>query len=202
MNGVVYVAFGQNALRCAGYSIRSLRRFHDWPISVVTDKKLKQPNVKHIDFSNPGWGARWAKLNINNLVRYDSFLYLDADTIVNGDLSAGWDILADGWDAAMAISSQQDNRCMWHIDEEERDATYDELGNPLPVVLQGGMMFAVRERVTDFFECWRQEWERWKRADQAALLRALHHSPVKLWVLGRDWNGGALVTHQYGRAKA
>ncbi len=202
MIGVVYVAFGRNALRCAGYSIRSLRRYHDWPVSVITDGKLSESNVKHIDFSNPGWGARRAKLNINNLIRYDSFLYLDADTIVNGDLSAGWEILANGWDAVMSFSGQQGKRCLWHIGEDEKVYTYEQVENPLPLVIQGGLMFAVRERVADLFDSWRLEWSRYEEADQAALLRALHRSPVRLWILGRDWNGGGLVTHQYGRARA
>jgi len=202
MIGVVYVAFGQNAIRCAGYSIASLRRFHDWPITVLTDGRIKAPGVEHIGFDEPMWGARWAKLNINNSIRYDSYLYLDADTRVNGDLSAGWEILADGWDAAMSFSSQQGDRCLWHIDGEERAITYEELGNPLPLAMQGGMMFANRERVDGLFRCWQQEWYRYRTYDQAALLRALHRNPVRLWVLGRDWNGGALVTHQFGRARA
>ena len=202
MNGVVYVAFGQNAIRCAGYSIASLRRYHDWPVTVITDGKITARDVRHIGFDEPMWGARWAKLNINNLISYDLYLYLDADTLVNGDLSAGWDILADGWDAAMSYSSQQGSKCLWHINDEERAATYEELENPLPLVMQGGMMFANRRRVAALFRCWREEWYRWRKYDQGALLRALHRSPLRLWVLGRDWNGGALVTHQYGRAKA
>jgi hypothetical protein len=171
-------------------------------VSVITDGRIAEPSVKHIDFSNPGWGARWAKLNINNCISYDSFLYLDADTLVYGDLSIGWDILADGWDAAIAYSSKQDDERLWHVEEEERNITYEELGNPLPLVMQGGMMFANRRRVDGLFRCWREEWSRFKRADQAALLRALHRSPVRLWVLGRDWNGGNLISHQYGRARA
>ena len=68
--------------------------------------------------------------------------------------------------------------------------------------LQGGMMFwRKNERTRAFFQAWREEWERWKGQDQAALLRALHRTPLKLWLLSNEWNGGSLIEHRYGAAR-
>jgi hypothetical protein len=39
-----------------------------------------------------------------------------------------------------------------------------------------------------FFERWRREWEVHAQRDQGALIRALYMEPIKIWVLGNEWN--------------
>jgi len=146
-------------------------------------------------------GGRWAKVNLNNLSPFTHTLYIDADTLVHGDLSAGFDILSDGWDAAIVPSQQQGTELLWHVTEEERQATLDELEYE-PVQLQGGLFFFQKNEPVDrFFTAWRSEWLRWKGQDQGALLRALKDAPIHIWLLGFPWNGGAIVAHRYGRAR-
>jgi len=195
--GVVCVAYGANALAEAEAMIASLRQFHDWPVLAVSDGKVAGADiVRHFD--SPGWGARWAKLNQDKLAPWDRWLYLDADTRVRGDLSAGFDVLDDGWDVAITASRHQQQQWLWQASEEEREATH----RPgLMLSLQGGVFYARRnERVGAFFEAWREEWARFGRVDQAALLRALWRSPVRLWMLDRAYNGGERVDHRFGRA--
>lgn len=187
MNGVVYVAIGDVAKNEARQSLSSLKRYNDLPVTII-DK-----------FDNPGKGARWAKLNIDQLVDYDRVLYLDADTRINGDITPGFSIL-DEWDLAIAPSSNQGNFVFAHVRKGEKLQTVRELGY-IPLQLQAGVMFFDRKRCADLFECWRQEWLRWKDQDQAALLRALAQCPVRVWLLGRDWNGGELVEHLFGRCR-
>lgn len=145
--------------------------------------------------------GRWAKVNLDALSPWSYTLYLDADTRIHGVLESGWAILRSGWDIAIAPSTVQGGDILWHVDEEERAATIAELGYQ-PLQLQGGVIFFRKcEAVKDFFAAWREEWERWRGQDQGALLRAMHRSPVRMWMLGRDWNGGALIQHRYGAAK-
>jgi hypothetical protein len=201
--GVSYVAYGSAAVAAARCSIKSLRQFHSWPVAVVTNAPETFRDCIAIRYGEPGAGARRAKLNLDNLLpaEWQSFLYLDADTIVHGDLGAGFDVLADGWDLAITASEHQEIGWLWHAGEAERALTLEECGRALQ--LQGGVWYAARnERTAALFAAWRAEWERFGAIDQGALLRALERTPVKLWLLGHDYNGGELVEHLFGKARA
>ncbi len=138
---------------------------------------------------------------MDRLVEYDRVLYLDADTRINGDVSSGFEML-DNWDLVLAPSTKQDTDLFAHIKiNEEKDQTLLEIGNQWPLQLQAGVMFFERLRCAKLFEYWREEWRRWAIQDQAALLRALARCPVRVWLLGRTWNGGQLVEHLFGRAR-
>ena len=196
--GVVYIAFGKNAREEATKSIQSLKRHNNLDVVVVSNKALGNYNVK--TFDSPGWGARQAKLSIHRLVPWDDVLYLDADTRVKGDLSIGFDILADGWDLIITPSEHQNESVLQHVNKEgERAMTLDMV--PSPLQLQGGVFWFNRTRCYHMFEEWRNEWQRWKNKDQAALLRALEKEPVRVWLLGRQFNGGNVVEHLFGRAR-
>lgn len=197
--GVVYVAYGERARNEAQLSIASLKRQHDWPVLAVTDAmQLKGADVTH--FHNAGWGARRAKLHVDQIAPWDAFLYLDADTRIRGDLSAGFDILADGWDMAIAPSENQETKRLWHIGDTDRALTL--ALNPCPLQLQGGVFYCQRNAATHaLFDAWREEWERFETYDQGALIRALYRSPVKVWLLGKAHNNGELVQHLFGKAR-
>ena len=207
MNGVVYVAYGDPARREATASIGSLWQDNDLPAAVICDEPLDVQGCRyvHVPEADLDPGARWAKLNVDNLApkQWRMFLYLDADTRVRGDLSAGFAALEAGWDVALCASEHQDgDDLMWHVGPKERETTLDELVNPFPLALQAGVMFVNRcPRTTKLFQAWRDEWLRWGGPDQAALLRAMRRVPVRAWQLGRPWNGGALVEHKFGRAR-
>ena len=80
--------------------------------------------------------------------------------------------------------------------------TLDELRDDFPLMLNTGVMWFRRsERLDRFSQEWRREWRRFKRHDQGALLRALEKCPVRLWLLGRDYNGGEIVEHRFGKAR-
>jgi len=195
--GVVCVAYGDNAVAEAEAMVGSLKERHDWPVLAVADGAVAGADVIY-RFEEPGWGARWAKLNQDKLAPWERWLYLDADTRVKGDLSAGFDVLADGWDLAITASRHQETNWLWVASEEERAET-----DRLMLSLQGGVFYARKgKRTAAFFEAWREEWLRWAHVDQAALVRALKVSPLRVWLFGRDWNGGSndLIEHRYGRA--
>jgi lipopolysaccharide biosynthesis glycosyltransferase len=187
VNGVVYIAIGSKAQSEAKESIKSLKRHNDLPVTIISE------------FDNAGKGARWAKLNIDKLVDYDKILYLDADTRIHGDVSNGF-LLLNSWDLALAPSTNQDGDILRHVKYGERLQTIREL-EYMPIQLQAGVMFFHRQRCAKLFEIWRQEWQRWQDQDQAALLRALAQYPLRVWLLGREWNGGGLVEHLFGRCR-
>lgn len=165
------------------------------PVSVISDNPLQTGDAIH--FGDPGPGARWAKLNIDRLSPYDRTLYLDADTEVQDDVSPLFTILADGWDLVIAPSQRQGADMLGHLSAEDRQYTLDAVRERLS--LQAGM-FGFRKcgAMTRLFETWRGEWQRFKDQDQGALLRALDQEPVRVWILGQDWNGGRVIEHHFG----
>jgi hypothetical protein len=199
--GVCFVAYGAAARKECQQAIRALRRHHDWPITVVAEGPIE--GVRHVYAPRLDPGARLAKLNLDTVSPYDHTLYMDADTRTKGDLSAGFAVLADGWDIALAPSPRQDGDALGNCPEADREATWAALGARHVLALQAGVMFWRRcEAVSRLFAAWREEWRRFRQMDQAALLRALWRAPVRVWILGSEWNGarGELVTHGYGRA--
>jgi hypothetical protein len=198
LDGVLYIAYGTRAVREAAESIRTLRKHHGWPVTVIGDKV---ENTGHIDCDNEGMPGRWAKVNLLDLSPFERTLYLDADTRIHGKLDAGFRILDDGWDLVM-VPSQIGDCPLHHLDEGEREITLAELGDTFPLMLNTGVMwFRKSPAMQHLFAEWATEWQRFKKHDQGALLRALEKNPVKLWLLGPPFNGGDIIEHLFGRAR-
>ena len=195
--GVVCIAYGSHAVKEATESIRTLRQHHDWPIAVIGDEI---EGTDHIDCPDEGLPGRWAKVNLVHLSPFDRTLCLDADTRVHGKLDIGFHILANGWDLVM-VPSEIQKQPLHHLDAEERDVTLIEIGDGFPLMLNTGVLwFRHSKRLERFSQEWRREWRRFRRHDQGALLRALEKCPVRLWILGRPYNGGEIVEHRFGKA--
>lgn len=200
MNGIVCVAYGRQARIAATQIIASLQAHNaNLSVSVVSASPLRVADT--ICFDDPGPGARWAKLNIDRLSPYERTLYLDADTEVLDDVSSLFAILADGWDLVIAPSRRQGADVLGHLPAEDRQYTLEVVGS-MPLNLQAGVFgFRKGEAVSRLFEAWRAEWRRFEDQDQGALLRALSRSPIRVWLLGQDWNGGRLIEHHFGRLR-
>lgn len=187
------MAYGERAIAEAGHSRASLARVHpELPVLVIGPETCPQRDA----------GGRWAKLNLDTLSPFEQTLYLDADTRVRGDLSAGFRILADGYDLALAFSMRQGSDVLGNCGLPDRSATFEELACRDLLGLQAGVMFFQKgEAVSRLFSTWCEEWGRFRAMDQAALLRALARVPVRVWLLGRAWNGGELIEHRFGAAR-
>lgn len=183
--GVIYIAVGDKAASAYERSAASLPHG-------LSHKVIRIAGADNVTLS------RELKTRLYELSPWEFTLYLDADTIPHGDICAGFEIIEDGWDVAIAPSDKQGVDCLWHIAEDERTTTFRELGRR-PLQLQAGVIFFRRSAaVCGFFMAWRDEWERYRGQDQGAFLRALERAPVRVWLLGRPWNGGAVIAHRFG----
>jgi len=187
--GVVQIAIGERAQAQQRMSAATL---HGIPVTVITN---------NIDGMTPVQSYRHHKTHLDNSPYFDT-LYLDADTRAKADVSTPFQALADGWDVCICPSNNQEvGENLWHVGLEEREATYEQLGY-IPLQLQAGVIYYRRnERTAALFAAWRYEWARWQGQDQAALLRALSRAPVKIWLLGRPYNGGSVINHLFGAAR-
>lgn len=207
--GVIYVAYGRRAVSAVRRSVESLKEHNSLPVVVVSDaNELQVRGANVLRQVQPGQTniqrSRQAKLNLFKYVppKWKSILYLDADTEVRGSLTGGFKLLETGWDLVITPSAAQGRDLFHHVGDPEKVYTIEALGFFRPLQLQAGVMFIRRSpAMIQFFEVWRKEWGRFKEQDQAALVRALDECPVRMCLAGRDFNGGVLVEHYFGRAR-
>ena len=188
-DGVVVIAYGAKAEQeYTGFSRSYSYACNHYPVQMIGG-----------DYGAANKPAsRRAKVNLFDLSKFDKFVYLDVDTRTRESLTPLFDILADGWDIVICPSSNQDEQTFWHVGEQERNATLNEIGiNPLQ--LQCGVIAVSKnERTRALFQAWALEWMRYSGEDQAAFARALYRAPVKVWMMGYPWNGGAAISHNFG----
>jgi len=199
--GVLYVAYGAKARQEARLSAESLARVHPrWPVCVITDGEEVgwAPSIHWPSLGAPG---RWAKVNLDILTPWEHTLFLDADTRVYDRLDVGFAYLDQGWDMAIVPSIPQGTEVLGHCSGPERFATLWECRIEPLQLNTGAMWFGQSVRVKRLFQAWRREWMRWKDKDQGALLRAIEHRTARIALLGRPYNGGAVVAHRFGMAR-
>ena len=192
--GMYCVAFGEPSRDCAVTCIDTFKHhMPDISVALVSDRPLgpedifiKQPDIDI--------GGRLGKLAVDRLApkEWEYILYLDADTEVIGDISFLYQLLIDGWEAVICkdMAKYHIARMMRRPDnQEEFEKTMEVIGTEEAIQYNGGV-FAFRrcKNTKRLFNAWNVEWQKWAARDQGALLRALHENPVKLFVLGNQWN--------------
>lgn len=192
--GVLYVAYGDPARRCAQGAIASFRQhMPDVPIALVSDSPLGCEDI-YIEHKDEDIGGRSAKTQIDCLAprEWQYILYLDADTEVIAPIDYLFQAVEDGFDFVICKNpgKYHTSRQMIRSDnKDECDFTFTSIGSDELIQLNGGVFCYQRnDRTRAFFETWHSEWRRWGKRDQAALLRALFEHPMKMMVLGSEWN--------------
>jgi hypothetical protein len=215
--GMYCVAFGEPSRRCAVTCVQSFKAWMPGiPVAFCGAKPLGAGEDFFIQRPDLDIGGRQAKLAVYDAApaEWESVLYLDADTETVGDLSSLYRILADGWEAVICrdMSRYHLARNMRRPDNEaEYRETMDLLGCDELMQYNGGV-FAFRrcEGTRAFFASWNEEWQKYGGRDQGALLRALYKHPIRLWLMGNEWNasdryeepaGGASIRHHNTMAR-
>lgn len=188
--GVVMVVYGgaaEIALNRAQTALHDI--CHDMPVTIYRERVEGYTDMQQ---------SRWAKVTLLDWTPYPYTAYLDADTQVIQDIRAGFEALEAGFDLVLVPSQNQGDQMLWHVGEADKAETLDTIGAQ-PLQLQAGVMFVAKNaRTRALFDCWRAEWLKYRNQDQGALLRALYQCPVKVWLLGRPYNGGSVIGHHWG----
>lgn len=194
--GVIYCVYGK-AWQLVDEAIASLHQFNpDMPYRIVSDESKGDHLV--ILFEDKQKLARQAKTNLEKLSPFKHTLYLDIDMLIQQPIDTYFTQLDQGYDMAIAMSQQQGDRWCWHITEDEREFTLNEIGMR-PIQFQAGAFsFKKSPKIRAFFAEWRRQWTIYQGHDQAALTRALRAKQIRLSVLGRAFNNGAVIKHDFG----
>lgn len=188
------MAFGAPARACAE---RMMTTAKEWlpeiPICLVGAEKIGIEDV-FIEQPDSDVGGRRAKLRAYELAptEWQAVLYLDVDTEVCGDIRFYFQLIEDGWEFVIAkdphlmdtMHSFQRRNNLAELKEIEA-----ELYTLNTLQFNGGVWaFGRNERVAAFFKRWQAEWEKHAQRDQGALIRAMYADPLKVYVLGNEWN--------------
>jgi len=210
--GVVYVVYGDRAVKEARDSVKSIKGLHpSLPVVIVSDD---DPGIKETQFvyhEDTDPGARAAKLATYELSPFERTLYLDADTVAISSLAGGFNLLQN-FDVALAIdlttAAQGVLAGMLTYTEEERSATREVLPTPhLTQYACGAIFFRKSDETAKLFQAWRAEWLRFRWRDQGAFLRALYRTPIRHVALPIEWNVSGrrrkamVIHHRWGTAR-
>ncbi len=192
--GIYCVAFGAPARESAMRLMQTAKHhMPDIPICLCAASKIGPEDIL-ITQPDSDVGGRRNKLRVYELApaEWEFVLYLDADVEVVAPVYQFFEWIEDGWDFVIC----QDIDRMETVDSLNRKVTKDEVEETLRIVgsphaqqYNGGVWSFRRNKSTArFFARWLGEWERYGQRDQGALLRALHAAPIRVFVLGNEWN--------------
>jgi hypothetical protein len=139
-------------------------------------------------------GGRRAKLKAYELspAEWDAVLYLDADTEVVAPIYYFWQLIEDGFE--FVITKDPHLMDTMHAfrrsnNKLELAGLENEVKTLHTLQWNGGVWaFGRNERIRRFFVRWQIEWEKFAQRDQGALVRAMYTDPLKIWLLGNEWN--------------
>jgi len=182
MDGVIYVATGADYVDLALQSLATLRASNPGLSADLFTDDTRASGLDLFDavHSVPIVHPR-AKLECMALTRFDRTLFLDADTLVVGDLGNVWDIL-DRFDLAMA----HDVRRASDLIREGLDATTP---YAFPQLNSGVVLYRRSAAVADFLADWLSRFHSsGVTRDQIVLKDALWQSDIRFYVLPPEFN--------------
>lgn len=204
--GIYVVAFGDPSRTCALTLMHSIKKYvPQVPVALCADRKIG-PEDLLIEQPDSDIGGRRAKLKAYDLTprEWKAVLYLDADTELvppaGTDGKKGphpinrfFEWIEDGWEFVickdphlmdnLGRNYRRRNNAPEMLDLETQLKT-------LNVMMWNGGVWAFGrgKRIQAFFTRWQREWERHAQRDQGPLVRAMYADPLKLLMLGNQWN--------------
>lgn len=209
--GVLYLALGLGYRHLTIASVSALRRYgYRGPVRVVTDDPGWVPpalncEVVVVPDVGDGFPTRHYKTRLLEFA-YDLTLYLDSDAIPIADIAEVWGCLGDG-DIAMAADPRQTVGALiakdWHMAEWRAEfSLMIRLGLTSRAYFNTGVMLFRRSAATAaLFSSWHEEWLRFRRRDQLALVRAAALTDTTLDALPANWNRPAQASASIRRAR-
>lgn len=200
--GVVYCATGSGAyLEAALISAIALRNLEpDLPITLISEEsQLPRRSLSHYGISirslTPAdlpaeqlpFVSRSVKTRLFHLSPYEETLLLDADILPHQPVRPLWQRLDHG-DIAMVKDRLPTVALCDHIGAEEKHYTLGIVAPTTPQYNSGVLLWRRNAATQALFEDWYQEWQRFCKQDQLALVRSLHRTQTPVVELPRTYN--------------
>jgi Glycosyl transferase family 8 len=199
--GVLYCAMGNGAyLEAALIGAISLRQLEpNIPITLISDHPLLKilsledyeinPRFIQADELNVcgSFSSREVKTRLSTFSPYTETLFLDADIIPLKPLSLLWNYLLQG-DMAMALDRLPKLDLCDHISQEEKSYTLQYLPGNTVHFNSGVILWRKNPKTQELFHLWHQEWLKFKKQDQLALIRAINSSQIPITKLPCNYN--------------
>ena len=212
--GIFVVAFGAPARESAVRLMKSIKKYMpDIPIALAgmganragrwrkehPDIPIAKSDIGplgiediFLDEYDSDIGGRRVKLRGYELcpAEWDMVLYLDADTELVAPVPQFFQWLSDGWEFVICTDLDPTLHSFSRRAGASEMTAIQAVTGSLHVLPLNGGVWAFRrcDRVAAFFVRWRMEYEKFVERDQGALLRALYTGPLRLWLLGLEWN--------------
>ncbi len=190
---IVFMAWGKNHVKQVFSCIRK-SKLPGCAIILITDCSTDVPErvpgleIIRADFHHDGF-LRKSELGVFIPKGYDSYLFLDSDTIVLEDISFGFD-MAEKHGIAMATATHYSLDHFWGAGKVMRQEKMNASGQ-----LQynsGVMFFTLSDKVNSVFNQWRElaEWYRNEMFDddQSLLSIAMEKLGFNPYTLSRNYN--------------
>lgn len=188
------MAFGEPSRRCAKRLIGSVKKhMPDVPVMLCAAKSIGGEDL-FVEQPDSDVGGRRAKLKAYELTpaEWDAVLYLDADTEVVAPIYRFFEWVEDGWEFVITkdphlMDTMYSFRRRNNVEES---AKVEKAVRTLHTLQYNGGVWAFSRgpRVAAFFKRWQEEWEKYAQRDQGALIRAMYADPLRVLVLGNEWN--------------
>ena len=200
--GIIFSAIGElQYLEAALISIFTLRSLDpSIPIVLVTNfsglsyKRLQQLSVETEEIFIPKslrsqkiWESRLIKTLLFDISKFQNTLYLDADIFTLNSISSIWDFLV-AYQCCMCIDMLPTLSQCSHISTDEKSETLKVCDEYSDHFNSGVLLWRKTTETRQLFYTWRKEWERFRKHDQLALLRAIKTTRTPINKLPYSYN--------------
>lgn len=194
-HGIYIVAFGEPARAAAKILISGIKKYlKRVPIALCSDRRLGGEHIL-VKQKDKDIGGRSPKVRAYSLApkSWQYVLYLDADTeVISKDVFFYFKLLQMGWEFVIATDPHLKDTLRSYKRRQGQEDYFATLSitNTDQALMYNGGVWAFRrcKRVAAFFGRWFHEWNRFGAKDQGALIRAMYSDPLRVFVLGNEWN--------------
>lgn len=157
-----------------------LMRLDDYKI---TPRLIEASELNH----HTSFSSREIKTRLSTFSPYQETLYLDADILPLKPIGELWNYILKG-DMAITPDRHPTVALCGHICEEEKNYTLEYIPESATQFNTGVILWKDSIQTQSLFEQWYQEWLKFKKQDQLALVRAIHNTKFSINKLPSIYN--------------
>ncbi|MBC7883139.1 MAG: hypothetical protein H7Y37_17750 [Anaerolineae bacterium] len=139
------------------------------------------------EIGNHAFSSRQIKTRLYSYSPYQETLFLDADILPFQPIAGLWDYICES-DFAMVLDRLPLVSLCDHIAQEEKAYTLQILEKDAVQFNSGVMLWRNTPAVQQLFQQWYEEWCKFQRHDQLALVRAIHRTAISVTKLPKTYN--------------